>query len=65
MGELLRATAKEHTLFGSDWPLCDDRVVAEEIALLEAPNFLGEEDVGPLKKLARNHWESFSFNVLH
>jgi predicted TIM-barrel fold metal-dependent hydrolase len=49
MGALLRVTAKEHILFGSDWPFFDDRVVAEEIALLEAPNFLGKEDVGVIK----------------
>jgi 6-methylsalicylate decarboxylase len=49
MGALLRVAAKEHILFGSDWPFCDDRVVAEEIASLEAPNFLGKEDVGMIK----------------
>jgi hypothetical protein len=49
VGALLRVTAKEHILFGSDWPFCNDRVVAEEIGLLEGPNFLGKEDVGMIK----------------
>ena len=49
MGALSRVTAREHIIFGSDWPFCDDRVVAEEIARLEAPNFLGKEDVGGIK----------------
>jgi 6-methylsalicylate decarboxylase len=34
MGALLHVTTKQHILFGSDWPFCDDRVIAEEIALL-------------------------------
>jgi len=36
VGALLRVTAKQHILFGSDWPFCDDRVTAEEVALLAA-----------------------------
>jgi 6-methylsalicylate decarboxylase len=40
MGALSRVTATEHVLFGSDWPFCDDRVVAEEIDLMTAPDFL-------------------------
>jgi predicted TIM-barrel fold metal-dependent hydrolase len=40
MGALSRVTAQEHILFGSDWPFCDDQVVAEEIGRLTAVNFL-------------------------
>jgi len=45
MGALSRVAAPEHVLFGSDWPFCDDRVVAEEIGLLTAPDFLAPDFV--------------------
>jgi 6-methylsalicylate decarboxylase len=45
MGVLSRITAKNHVLFGSDWPFCDDRAVAEEIGLLAAPDFLPADAV--------------------
>jgi 6-methylsalicylate decarboxylase len=31
---LSHVTSKDHVLFGSDWPFCNDRVVAEEIGQL-------------------------------
>jgi len=45
MGALSRVAAKEQVLFGSDWPFCDDRVVAEEIGRLTAPDFLASDAV--------------------
>ena len=36
MGALSQVAAREHILFGCDWPFCDERVVAEEIARLTA-----------------------------
>jgi hypothetical protein len=32
-------------LCGSDWPFCDEHVVAEEVGLLTAPNFLTPDAV--------------------
>jgi predicted TIM-barrel fold metal-dependent hydrolase len=40
MGTLSRVVADDHVLFGSDWPFCDEHVVAEEIGLLTASDFL-------------------------
>jgi len=45
MGALSRVAAKERILFGSDWPFCDDSVVAEEIGRLTAPDFLAANAV--------------------
>ena len=45
MGALSRVAAKEHILFGSDWPFCDDRVIAEESGRLAAPDFLAPDAV--------------------
>ena len=32
-------------MFGSDWPFCNDRVVAEEVADFTAPDFLDPRTV--------------------
>jgi len=40
MGTLSRVAAKERILFGSDWPFCNERVVAEEVKDFTAPGFL-------------------------
>ncbi len=40
MGTLSRVAAKERILFGSDWPFCNERVVAEEVKDFTAPDFL-------------------------
>jgi 6-methylsalicylate decarboxylase len=43
MGTLSRIAAKERILFGSDWPFCNERVVAEEVADFTAPSFLAPD----------------------
>jgi predicted TIM-barrel fold metal-dependent hydrolase len=43
MGALSRIAAKERIVFGSDWPFCNDRVVAEEVADFAAPGFLATD----------------------
>jgi 6-methylsalicylate decarboxylase len=43
MGTLSRIAAKDRILFGSDWPFCDDRVVAEEVKDFTAPDFLAAD----------------------
>jgi 6-methylsalicylate decarboxylase len=50
MGALSRVTTNDHILFGGDWPFCDQRVVAEEIALLTAPSFLAPGVVAMIKQ---------------
>jgi 6-methylsalicylate decarboxylase len=42
-GALSRVAAKERILFGSDWPFCNDRVVAEEVKDFTAPGFLAAD----------------------
>jgi predicted TIM-barrel fold metal-dependent hydrolase len=44
-GALSRIAAPERIVFGSDWPFCNDRVVAEEVADFTAPDFLTPEIV--------------------
>jgi 6-methylsalicylate decarboxylase len=44
-GALSRIAAKERILFGSDWPFCNERVVAEELADFTAPDFLLPREV--------------------
>jgi 6-methylsalicylate decarboxylase len=39
-GTLSRVAAKDRILFGSDWPFCNERVVAEEVKDFTAPGFL-------------------------
>jgi predicted TIM-barrel fold metal-dependent hydrolase len=43
MGTLSRIAAKDRILFGSDWPFCNDRVVAEEVKDFTAPGFLAAD----------------------
>jgi 6-methylsalicylate decarboxylase len=43
MGTLSRIAAKDHILFGSDWPFCNDGVVAEEVKDFTAPGFLADD----------------------
>ncbi len=45
LGALTRVAANDHIVFGSDWPFCDDSVVAEEIDQLTAPGFLAPDAV--------------------
>jgi 6-methylsalicylate decarboxylase len=51
MATLSRIAARERILFGSDWPFCNDRVVAAEIADFIAPDFLAPNTV---EMIARN-----------
>jgi predicted TIM-barrel fold metal-dependent hydrolase len=50
MGALLHVTTQDHILFGSDWPFCDDAVVADEIARLNAPNFLAPDTIAMIAR---------------
>jgi 6-methylsalicylate decarboxylase len=50
MGALSRVAAKERILFGCDWPFCDHRVVAEEVAELTAHDFLGADAVAMIAR---------------
>jgi predicted TIM-barrel fold metal-dependent hydrolase len=45
MGALSQIAAPERIVFGSDWPFCNDRVVAEEVADFSAPDFLDPKTV--------------------
>jgi 6-methylsalicylate decarboxylase len=42
-GTLSQIAAPERILFGSDWPFCNDRVVAAEVADFSAPDFLAPQ----------------------
>jgi predicted TIM-barrel fold metal-dependent hydrolase len=42
-GTLSQIAAPERILFGSDWPFCNDQVVAAEVADFTAPGFLAPE----------------------
>ena len=42
-GTLSQIAAPERMLFGSDWPFCNDRVVAAEVADFTAPGFLAPD----------------------
>jgi predicted TIM-barrel fold metal-dependent hydrolase len=44
-GALSRVAAADRIVFGSDWPFCNDRVLAEEVAAFTAPGFLAAEQV--------------------
>src|SRR5580700_3546250 len=50
MGALSRIAAKERIVFGSDWPFCNDRVVAEEVADFTAPDFLTPNEVAMIAR---------------
>jgi 6-methylsalicylate decarboxylase len=52
MGALSHIAARDRIVFGSDWPFCNDRVVAEEIADFTASDFLAPDTV---KMIARNN----------
>jgi 6-methylsalicylate decarboxylase len=52
MGALSHIAAKERIVFGSDWPFCNDRVVAEEVADFTAPDFLPPQTIA---MIARNN----------
>jgi predicted TIM-barrel fold metal-dependent hydrolase len=43
MGALSRIAAKDRILFGSDWPFCNERVVAEEVKDFNARSFLAPD----------------------
>ena len=45
LGSLTRVAASDHILFGSDWPFCNDSVVAEEVGQLTAPEFLTPDTI--------------------
>ena len=45
MGALSRVAEKECIIFGSDWPFCNERVVAEEVRALTAPDFLASDAI--------------------
>jgi len=49
MGALSRVAAKERIVFGSDWPFCNERVVAEEVKALTAPDFLAPDTVAMIE----------------
>ncbi len=50
MGALSRVAAKERILFGSDWPFCNDRVVAEEVKDFTARGFLAPDAIAMIAR---------------
>jgi len=50
MGALSRIAAKKRILFGSDWPFCNKRVVAEEIKDFTAPGFLAPNAIAMIAR---------------
>lgn len=50
MGALSHIAAKERIVFGSDWPFCNDRVVAEEVADFTARDFLAPETMAMIAR---------------
>jgi 6-methylsalicylate decarboxylase len=50
MGALSQIAAPERILFGSDWPFCNDRVVAEEVADFSAPDFLDAKTIAAIAR---------------
>ena len=51
-GTLSQIASSDKILFGSDWPFCNDRVVAEEVADFTAPGFLSP---AALADISRNN----------
>jgi 6-methylsalicylate decarboxylase len=49
-GALSRVAAPDRIVFGSDWPFCNDRVLADEVAALTAPGFLSAEQMGAIAR---------------
>ena len=47
---LSRIAAPERIVFGSGWPLCNDRVVAEEVADFTAPDFLPPQTIAMIAR---------------
>ncbi len=43
MGALSRIAVKDRILFGSDWPFCNESVVAEEVKDFTVPGFLADD----------------------
>jgi predicted TIM-barrel fold metal-dependent hydrolase len=50
MAALSRIAAPDRILFGSDWPFCNARVVAEEVKDLTAPGFLDSETMADIAR---------------
>ena len=50
MGTLSRIAVKDRILFGSDWPFCNDAVVAEEVKDFTAPGFLAPDAVAMIAR---------------
>jgi predicted TIM-barrel fold metal-dependent hydrolase len=50
MGALSRVAAKERIIFGSDWPFCNEAVVAEEVKAFTAPDFLAADMVAMISR---------------
>ncbi|MGA8613771.1 MAG: amidohydrolase family protein [Xanthobacteraceae bacterium] len=50
MGTLSRIAAKERILFGSDWPFCNEPVVAEEVKDFTAPGFLAPDAIAMIAR---------------
>jgi len=47
---LSRIAARERIVFGSDWPFCNERVVAEEVADFTAPGFLSPDTIAMIAR---------------
>ena len=50
MGALSHIATPDRIVFGSDWPFCNDRVVAEEVADFTAPDFLDPQTVAMIAR---------------
>jgi len=50
MGALSRIAAPDRILFGSDWPFCNDSVVAEEVKDFTAPGFLQPDAIAMIAR---------------
>lgn len=50
MAALSQIAAPERILFGSDWPFCNERVVAEEVADFTAPGFLAPDAIAMIAR---------------
>jgi predicted TIM-barrel fold metal-dependent hydrolase len=49
-GTLSQIAAPERILFGSDWPFCNDAVVAEEVADFTEPDFLSPVELAKISR---------------
>jgi predicted TIM-barrel fold metal-dependent hydrolase len=50
-GALSKIAAPDRILFGSDWPFCNDGVVAEEVADFTAPGFLSPDELAKISRV--------------